>query len=174
MRFYVLSDLHLRNDNLVYAKKVLKELCESIKQVSVFDEEIVFFILGDIADKGDKKSFDLAKICFSLIREELRSYNVMFEFAPGNHDLVDGNFIAFDEFTSTQGNYHTFDKVPAYSREYENVNFIFSDSNLSRKFNEPGRIDIQAIKQKYKNGKNNVVLFHHGLILDKGDDDVSI
>ena len=35
MRFYVLSDLHLRNDNLVYAKKVLKELCESIKQVSV-------------------------------------------------------------------------------------------------------------------------------------------
>ena len=170
MRFYVLSDLHLRNDNLVYAKKVLKELCESIKQVSVFDEEIVFFILGDIADKGDKKSFDLAKICFSLIREELRSYNVMFEFAPGNHDLVDGNFIAFDEFTSTQGNYHTFDKVPAYSREYENVNFIFSDSNLSRKFNEPGRIDIQAIKQKYKNGKNNVVLFHHGLILDKGDD----
>lgn len=33
MRFYVLSDLHLRNDNLVYAKKVLKELCESIKQV---------------------------------------------------------------------------------------------------------------------------------------------
>lgn len=54
MRFYVLSDLHLRNDNLVYAKKVLKELCESIKQVSVFDEEIVFFILGDIADKGDK------------------------------------------------------------------------------------------------------------------------
>ncbi|MEF2922796.1 MAG: hypothetical protein U0O16_10215 [Holdemanella sp.] len=36
MRFYVLSDLHLRNDNLVYAKKVLKELCESIKQVWVY------------------------------------------------------------------------------------------------------------------------------------------
>ena len=170
MRFYVLSDLHLRNDNLVYAKKVIKELCESIKQLSVFDEEIVFFILGDIADKGDKKSFDLAKICFSLIREELRSYNVIFEFVPGNHDLIDGNLIAFDEFTSTQGNYHSFDKDPAYSREYENVNFIFADSNLSRKFNEPGRIDIQAIKQKYKNGKNNVVLFHHGLILDRGDD----
>ena len=38
MRFYVLSDLHLRNDNLVYAKKVIKELCGSIKQLSVFDE----------------------------------------------------------------------------------------------------------------------------------------
>lgn len=97
----------------------------------MFDEEIVFFILGDIADKGDKKSFDLAKICFSLIREELRSYNVIFEFVPGNHDLIDGNLIAFDEFVSTQGNYHSFDKDPAYSREYENVNFIFADSNLS-------------------------------------------
>ena len=66
MRFFVLSDLHLKNENLVYAKKVLKELCESIKQVSVFDEEINFTYCTELLVERNTS--------ISTDPQELRSY----------------------------------------------------------------------------------------------------
>lgn len=170
MRFYILSDLHLKKNNELYAIEMIKKLCEKIRLSSKLDETILFFILGDIADKGNVKSFDLASACLNAIRNELRNYKVVFEFAPGNHDLINGNLKEFDVFTSSQGNHHSFEEDSVYSRQYEDVNFIFADSNLSRDPANPGRIDINKIQSKCKSNMTNVLLFHHGLTYEDGDD----
>ena len=171
MRFYVLSDLHLKKDNELYAIEMIKKLCEKIRLSSKLDETILFFILGDIADKGNVKSFDLASACLNAIRNELRNYKVVFEFVPGNHNLINGNLKEFDVFTSSQGNYHAFEADSVYSRQYENVNFIFADSNLSRDQRKPGKIDINEIRSQCKSNMTNVLLFHHGLTYEDGDDE---
>ena len=46
MRFYVLSDLHLRNDNLVYAVEMIEKLCEKIRLSSKPDETIIKWFLN--------------------------------------------------------------------------------------------------------------------------------
>ena len=170
MRFYVLSDLHLKKDNELDAIEMIKKVCEKIRISSKLDETILFFILGDVADKGNAKSFDLASACSNTIRSELRNYKVVFEFVPGNHDLINNNLKEFDDFTASQGNYHSFEKEPVYSKQYENVNFIFADSNLSRDPSSPGRIDINGIRSQCKSNMTNVLLFHHGLTFEDDDD----
>lgn len=170
MRFYVLSDLHLKKDNELDAIEMIKKVCEKIRISSKLDETILFFILGDVADKGNAKSFDLASACLNTIRSELRNYKVVFEFVPGNHDLINNNLKEFDDFTASQGNYHSFEKEPVYSKQYENVNFIFADSNLSRDPSSPGRIDINGIRSQCKSNMTNVLLFHHGLTFEDDDD----
>lgn len=77
----------------------------------------------------------------------------------------------FDVFTSSQGNYHAFEADSVYSRQYENVNFIFADSNLSRDQRKPGKIDINEIRSQCKSNMTNVLLFHHGLTYEDGDDE---
>lgn len=171
MRFYILSDLHLKKDNELYAIEMIKKMCEKIRVSSNLDETILFFILGDVADKGNVKSFDLANVCLNTIRNELRNYKVVFEFVPGNHDLINNNLKEFDTFTSSQGNHHSFEEDPVYSRQYEDVNFIFADSNLSRNPSSPGRIDINGIRSQCKSNMTNVLLFHHGLTYEDGDDE---
>lgn len=170
MRFYVLSDLHLKKDNELDAIEMIKKVCEKIRISSKLDETILFFILGDVADKGNAKLFDLASACLNTIRSELRNYKVVFEFVPGNHDLINNNLKEFDDFTASQGNYHSFEKEPVYSKQYENVNFIFADSNLSRDPSSPGRIDINGIRSQCKSNMTNVLLFHHGLTFEDDDD----
>lgn len=170
MRFYILSDLHLKKNNELDAIEMIKKLCEKIRVSSKLDETILFFILGDVADKGNVESFDLASACLNAIRNELRNYKVVFEFVPGNHDLINGNLKEFDVFTSSQGNHHSFEEDSVYSRQYEDVNFIFADSNLSRNPANPGRIDINRIQSKCKSNMTNVLLFHHGLTYEDGDD----
>ena len=170
MRFYVLSDLHLKKDNELDAIEMIKKVCEKIRISSKLDETILFFILGDVADKGNAKLFDLASACLNTIRSELRNYKVVFESVPGNHDLINNNLKEFDDFTASQGNYHSFEKEPVYSKQYENVNFIFADSNLSRDPSSPGRIDINGIRSQCKSNMTNVLLFHHGLTFEDDDD----
>lgn len=43
MRFYVLSDLHLKKDNEQYAIEMIKKLCKKIRLSSKLDETILFF-----------------------------------------------------------------------------------------------------------------------------------
>lgn len=46
MRFYILSDLHLKKDNELYAIEMIKKMCEKIRVSSNLDETILFFHFG--------------------------------------------------------------------------------------------------------------------------------
>ena len=100
MRFYILSDLHLRAEVEQYqTSDRLKRLCSKIRQAADIGEKILFVILGDIANKGEELSFITARDNLTLICNELKDYSVKFEFVPGNHDLEKGSLCLFDQLT---------------------------------------------------------------------------
>jgi len=113
MRFYILSDLHLgHNTTAEEAKKRLCKLCRDIRTVTSPFEEVLFIILGDIANQGSMLSFDTAYECLDLICNELENLSVKFEFVPGNHDFEkdNPNLKSFDNLTSKYGNAHLFNE----------------------------------------------------------------
>lgn len=170
MRFYVISDLHLRKKVEKYnASDRIRKLCSKIRQATDIGENILFVILGDIADKGEELSFATARDILSLIQDELKDYTVEFEFVPGNHDLDKGSLSLFDQLTSLYGSKHTFVSSSVYSTVHDNVNFIFADSTLSRDYAAPGKLDLDAIRANVKRGITNLLFCHHALSHGHGD-----
>lgn len=170
MRFYILSDLHLRAEVEAYkTSERIKRLCSKIRQAADIGENILFIILGDIADKGKELSFATARDSLSLIQEELKDYAVEFEFVPGNHDLENGSLSLFDQLTSLYGSKHTFESASVFSTVRDNVNFIFADSTLSRDYAAPGRLNLDAICANVKRGLTNILFCHHALSHGHGD-----
>ena len=167
MRFYVLSDLHFEcNTDVECVKNNLSRLCEEIR-TSEYDRTILFVVLGDIVDCGDRNAYEVAEKCFDHIKAQLQEYSVHFEFVPGNHDLSDGQLEFFDSFIAKYGARNSFEQCSVYSAEYEEVNFIFADSTLSRDYKNPGKIDLEAIRLETK-GKQNILFCHHGFTHDFG------
>lgn len=170
MRFYVLSDLHLRAEVEEYtAGDRIKKLCAKIRTSAAINETILFVVLGDIANKGEILSFGTARNNLSLIIDELKDYSVKFEFVPGNHDIESGSLCLFDQLTSTYGSSHSYESISAYSNVYDGVNFIFADSTLSRDYDAPGRLDLDAIRANIKHGLTNILFCHHALSHGHGD-----
>lgn len=164
MRFYILSDLHLRAEVQKHSvSDCLKKICAKIRTATSPNETILFIILGDLANKGDPLSFNTASNNFLLIKNELKDYNVKFEFVPGNHDLENGSLHLFSQLTSTFGSAHSYEMSSVYSNIYEGVNFIFADSTLSREPDAPGRVDIEAIGANVNRNLTNVLFCHHAL-----------
>lgn len=170
MRFYILSDLHLNEK--VEDEKVsdrIKKICSKIRKSTDIGENILFIILGDIIDKGNGLSFDTASDNLNLIYNELKDYSVKFEFVPGNHDIESGSLCLFDKLISKYGSRHAYESVSVYSSVYENVNFIFADSTLSRDYKAPGRLNVKLIKENIKSGFLNILFCHHAISHGHGD-----
>lgn len=166
MRFYILSDLHLGNKEAEEdAINRLNKLCCDIRSSTPNGDTVLFVILGDVADKGDTLSFDVASRCLDSIYKELTDFSVKFEFVPGNHDLdkENKNLISFDALIAKYGASHSFNDKTAYSCVYENVNFIFADSTLSRDYGAPGKLSVDDIRAETKPGMSNIVFCHHAL-----------
>lgn len=171
MRFYILSDLHIGNKvQANEACEILTKLCCEIRKCTAPGEIVLFVILGDIANKGEAISFDIAEECLDLIKQELKDFTVKFEFVPGNHDLdkEDSNLILFDNLISKYGSNYAYAKKSVFSKVYENVNFIFADSTLSRDYRAPGKLDLDAIQQEIKVNMSNVLFCHHALTQELG------
>lgn len=173
VRFFMLADLHLEGDrNASSNSDRLKKLCKEIRKTISIEEKLLFIVLGDIAHQGNILSFATAKKCLNLIRNELDGYSIRFEFVPGNHDLEGGPnpLSSFDSFTASYGCKHTYSSKAAYSSIHDGVNFIFTDSTLSRDHAAPGKLNMNAIRDEAKQGLTNVLFCHHGLIQNYGDD----
>ena len=155
MRFFMLSDLHLGQDIVLEkAKEQMKDLCGRIRADIDPDETILFIIMGDIVNKSDVRAFDIAKECLDCICDNLTGMKVKFEFVPGNHDLPNGNIYPFDKFITQYNSNCCFRKKGAYSVVYEDVNFIFADSNMLRDHKLPGKLDLEAIQGEIKPMRN--------------------
>lgn len=105
-----------------------------------------------------------------FICEELCEYYVKFEFVPGNHDLEKGkeNLLAFDQLTAVYGSNHAYETKLVHSNIYENVNFIFADSTLTRDHSAPGKLGIDAIRMETKAEITNILFCHHTLSHSQG------
>lgn len=172
MRFFVLSDLHLKKPVGEYKNKtsnLLKKLCSKIRQSTCIGEAVLFVILGDIADRGSELSFTTASESLDLICDELKDYHVEFEFVPGNHDLHDGTLTLFDRLILKYGSSALYENITAYSRIHDGVNFIFADSTLSRDYAAPGKLDLEAIRANIKPGLTNILFCHHAISHGHGD-----
>ena len=168
MRFFVISDLHMGESlGIDKAKEQLKSLCSRIRADFPPNETVVFVVMGDIINASNTNAFDDARICLNCLKTELSQFVVKFEFVPGNHDLPEGDIGPFDRFVAEYGNIAEFSKQHAYSRRYENVNFIFADSNLYRDHRKPGKIDVDEIQKLVKPGQN-ILFCHHAYEHDFG------
>lgn len=166
----MISDLHFgKGVSVAKAKSQLEALCGKIRTEFTPKETILFIIMGDIINASDTTAFADARVCLNCIREELHDFAVKFEFIPGNHDLPSGNIEPFDKFIAEYGASCPFGGTAAYSKVYDDVNFIFADSTLSRDHRLPGRIDIEAIRGEVKN-KLNILFCHHGFTHSFGGD----
>jgi len=151
----MISDLHFGIGlSVEKAKGQFVTLCRKIRSDFSLEDTILFIIMGDIIFRGDTAAFSDARICLDCIREELGGRTVKFEFLPGNHDLTNGNFDDFDKFTAEYGSSNPFGRTGVYSKTYDDVNFIFADSNLSRDHRLPGKLDIEAIRTEAKKTLN--------------------
>lgn len=129
----MISDLHMGEGlGVDKAKEQLKSLCSRIRADFQPNETIVFVIMGDIINASNTNAFDDVRVCLSCIKTELHQFSVKFEFVPGNHDLPEGDIGPFNRFIAEFGNVYEYSKKHAYSRIYEDVNFVFADSNLYR------------------------------------------
>ncbi len=170
MRFFMLSDFHLGQDAILEkAKEQLMNLCSRIRSDINPDEVILFILMGDIVNKSDVRAFDDAKVCLDCIREGLAGLLVKFEFVPGNHDIPSGDILPFDGFIAEYNPSCSFKNSGAYSAVYEDVNFIFADSNILRDHSLPGKLDLEAIRHEIKPIKN-ILFCHHGFEQSYGGD----
>ena len=170
MRFFVLSDLHLKKTVQEYkTSDRLKRLCAKIRKSTCMGENVLFIILGDIADKGNELSFSTASENLDLIYAELKDYHVSFEFVPGNHDLHDGTLTLFDKPISKYGSSVLYEDTTAYSSIHDEVNFIFADSTLSRDYAAPGKLDLEAIRANIKPDLTNILFCYHAISHGHGD-----
>lgn len=161
----MISDLHLeeQSDSIALAKYNINLLASKIRNEVSPNEEILFIVLGDVCNKGNKKGYEIAKGLIDHLIQMLNGFKVQFDFIPGNHDLVGGDLKCFDNFIHTMGADYSYMQSAAVSKEYGGVNFIFADSTLTRKHNEPGELDLKAIQSQIKDGMQNVLFCHHAL-----------
>lgn len=165
MRFFILSDFHLglagNKDN---ALGKVNLLCNKIhREITPAEEPIIFLLMGDMIDKGDTKAFSIAREVLDHIQDMLENYQISFEMVPGNHDRHDGDIRSFDQFAAQYGIGCTFETGTTYSKEYDGINFIFTDSTFGVKHNEPGNLDMSSIRNHVQEGKENLLFCHHAL-----------
>lgn len=170
MLIFTLSDLHLsKGKGTTQIFSELDWLCAKIRSEIQPGSMLLFIILGDIIESGETDGYTVSQECLDHIKLELREFDVRFEIVPGNHDLdkKDSSLTSFDAFASQYCN-AAFCNQSVYAREYDGVNFIFADSNLNRKYNLPGRLDLDAIQAHIRSDMQNVLFCHHGFTQSNG------
>lgn len=165
------SDLHLAEHHGVdTAKPLLEEFCHKVRTEIPLDEDILLIFMGDLIEKGAASAFQTVREILNKISQDLSGYNVSFEFLPGNHDLTAQQLVEFDHLIAEYGISHSYMGKSVYSKIYEDVNFIFADSNLTRDHKKAGQIDKKAIYAEIKKGKENLLFCHHGFTHSLGGD----
>lgn len=168
MQIYTLSDFHFDsekiNDNV---SRALKTLCEQIRSHPYGGNQVLFILLGDIVNQGNKKAFFNVRKCLDELCGQLHDFDIYFEMVPGNHDRTNRDISAFDQFSARYG-IPNFESNRAYARQYSGINFIFADTTWGGNHDESGHLDLSAIESKIVTGTENVLVCHHALTQFKG------
>lgn len=178
LRIIQISDLHLDKDtDLDNCIKIVGRFNEAIKSKVDKDDKLIICTCGDILNKADTDGFLNAKVIFNYIKDELKNYDISFEFVPGNHELDEekGDFSGLDnfikEYTDNQYSYST---TSIINRKYDDLNIMLVNSIFHRD-KKYGCIDIDSIVSELNNIDGNVILvMHHTMISEYQDDQSQI
>lgn len=166
-----LSDMHFGNDAAPFSNTLLAEALSSYVLDNCLKPVIV--LSGDVSYRGGEKGFREATEFFSNFIEMTGIDGSKVVACPGNHDIVESSFQAFDRFIYGVRK----DSLCAFSAEnykkieLDGVEFylINSSFHLDHKF---GLIDDEFFNVSFSDNKENikVVVFHHHMLNIVKDD----
>ena len=177
MKILMISDLHIceyshESFREIYHK--LDKIFEIINVTMGMTEQLIIVMCGDIVDNGRSDYYSSAEKVFDYIIKKAENRNIEFIMAPGNHDLCNESFKAFDTFSEKySSDSKAFVSVNCYSRNIEDVNFILVNSTYHKDY-EYGKVDIDSIGANVDPQLTNILITHHSTISEDDQDTASI
>ena len=173
-----ISDIHFSSQSLFLQPIDIKQPLIDLINDKVQEGDSAFLILsGDITFAANKNGYDQGKIFFNAIIQDTQIKRENIITCPGNHDIVDGSFSAFDIFTYNLRNDNTlkFSDKPNYILNYDNISFLTINSSyyLDHTY---GLVDIPRLQELLEESalvQNKVAVIHHHF-LNLQPDDTSI
>lgn len=170
MKIIQVADLHINKeiqiDNL---KNKLERLFHSLESELKMDEQIIFCVCGDIVDKGQKEMYSKAEEIFNYVEKLFEDYKLKFEFVPGNHDLIEGDFKSYDDFISNfLEKPYCYNETHAHLQKYDNLNLILSNSVYHRD-KSFGKLDLNSLR-KIRSETPALLVIHHTLLSENDND----
>ena len=135
MNILHLSDLHFGRNNdsrfeksdFFNKKKIMNELLELFKEITVEDRPHHIVVTGDIAWKGKKSEFEEAFIWFEQLLQVLNLSGDDISFCVGNHDINRGVCVQNIDVTDVKA--RKMDELYSYENifEYEPIIYNYND-----------------------------------------------
>ncbi|MGB4657951.1 MAG: metallophosphoesterase [Mobilitalea sp.] len=168
MRVILLTDLHIKPESTPESIMWVKHFCVFMRSNSC--RETLVFVLGDVINQGIKSAFDAADLVFSYIERELSTVNYQIFFIPGNHDYCEESLMEFKHFCdlhqSKSVQLFDFSAKKTWNYLSGEINFIITDSVNNSKYNIPGQLDKDGIRECLSPGKRNILLLHHSMVFE--------
>lgn len=178
----MISDLHINDCTESYLKKVyhrIDRMMEVIIRQIDPAELLIAVMCGDVVDCGKKEYFESAQKIFNYIKDNIKDKvqkeRIEFVMVPGNHDMCDDSFYAFDEFNKKycKDVIGIFEKDSCCVKSIENFNFILSNSTYHKDYNY-GKVDFDAIEKSANPLLDNILVTHHSTVSEDDNDTASI
>ena len=142
----------------------LNELANSFS-----DPKTYLVLSGDVSFKGSSQGYNIAAKFFDETWLRHGGARERFLACPGNHDLCDKKFDAFDAFVYgvRRDQSLVFEKSSSYVIEFDDVVFLCVNSAHHRD-HQYGYVDCDALRQKLepigKTNKRKVAIIHHHIM----------
>ncbi|MCB2294323.1 metallophosphoesterase [Clostridium algoriphilum] len=177
MKIVMVSDLHIYDSTEGYIKILyhrIDKMYEVINRETTLLEEIVILMCGDVSNNGNAILYETAKKIFEYIRNKAGKRCIEFVMIPGNHDICNNGFAAFDSFCEQfQMDGCRFDDDNCYSKNVENINFILTNSAYHKEL-DYGNVDVEGIILNASSYLDNVLVTHHSTISEDDNDSSAI
>lgn len=179
MKLLMISDLHICGITDSYLKRIylrIDRVFEVINREVVFKDHLVVVMCGDVVDCGDRSYYSSAEKIFDYMREKakVQQLDVEFVMIPGNHDLCDNSFHAFDMFCKKyQCDAGEFELGSCYSKKVEDINFILANSAFHKDYNY-GKVEADEIRKCADPNACNILLTHHSPMSEDENDTAAI
>lgn len=129
---------------------------------------------GDVCNKGEAKYYESAKNIFDYIKFKAGDRDIEFVMIPGNHDMCNHSFEAFDNFCGLyQKDCCKFSVENCYSKSIDRLNFIMANSSY-HKHKEYGKVDVASVINNVSVYSDNILVTHHSTISEDETDSAAI
>lgn len=170
MRIFHISDAHFGNERPAFAWHPLKNAFNDYRDVFAQDDTY-FVVSGDITLKGNIDGYKQAQNFFKEVWLDNGGGRDRFIACPGNHDICDNKFDAFDTFVSEmrRDNLLNFEKSSTNFVDFEKVTFL-SINSADHRDREYGFIDLAEMQRKLEiekltrsAKKQRIAVVHHNI-----------
>jgi 3',5'-cyclic AMP phosphodiesterase CpdA len=165
MKIIHLTDPHFGEPKPTFDTNALSRALNEL--AGIFCEPTTYLVLsGDVTYKGGKEGYEIAAEFFANTWLQHGGERKRFLACPGNHDLCDNKFNAFDAFVYGVRRDHdlAFEKGPSHVIKFDDVVFLCINSAHHRE-HKYGYVDCHALCRDLdlldKTDKRKVAVIHH-------------